>query len=98
MRIRRTVMAATAAGLLTVAVAGATEGQRTTGGKASGSASTRAQSPAEPAHRADAIGVQRKKTRAAGGPVYLDTSYSFAERAADLVSRMTLSEKASQTI
>src|SRR4051812_31915407 len=34
---------------------------------------------------------------AAGGPpVYLDPSYSFQERAADLVSRMTLAEKASQ--
>jgi len=31
-------------------------------------------------------------------PIYLDTSYSFAERAADLVSRMTLEEKASQMI
>ena len=29
-------------------------------------------------------------------PVYLDTRYSFAERAADLVSRMTLSEKVQQ--
>jgi beta-glucosidase len=29
-------------------------------------------------------------------PIYLDTSYSFAERAADLVSRMTLAEKAVQ--
>jgi len=29
-------------------------------------------------------------------PIYLDTSYSFEERAADLVSRMTLAEKASQ--
>jgi beta-glucosidase len=29
-------------------------------------------------------------------PVYLDTHYSFAERAADLVSRMTLPEKAEQ--
>lgn len=29
-------------------------------------------------------------------PVYLDTGYSFAERAADLVSRMTLAEKVSQ--
>ena len=29
-------------------------------------------------------------------PVYMDTSYTFAERAADLVSRMTLEEKASQ--
>ena len=29
-------------------------------------------------------------------PIYLDTSYSFAERAADLVSRMTLAEKVAQ--
>ena len=29
-------------------------------------------------------------------PIYLDTSYSFEERAADLVSRMTLAEKVSQ--
>ncbi len=29
-------------------------------------------------------------------PIYMDTSYTFAERAADLVSRMTLQEKASQ--
>jgi beta-glucosidase len=32
----------------------------------------------------------------AGTPVYLDRAYSPAERAADLVSRMTLKEKASQ--
>jgi beta-glucosidase len=31
-------------------------------------------------------------------PIYLNHSYSFAERAADLVSRMTLAEKASQMI
>src|ERR1700755_1726756 len=30
------------------------------------------------------------------GPVYLDTHYSFEERAADLVSRMTLPEKVLQ--
>ncbi len=29
-------------------------------------------------------------------PIYLNTSYSFKERAADLVSRMTLEEKQSQ--
>src|SRR5882762_7033506 len=29
-------------------------------------------------------------------PIYLDTHYSFAERAADLVSRLTLEEKARQ--
>jgi len=31
-------------------------------------------------------------------PIYLDKSYSFHERAADLVSRMTLEEKASQMV
>ena len=31
-----------------------------------------------------------------GLPIYLDTHYSFAERAADLVSRMTLAEKVQQ--
>lgn len=31
-------------------------------------------------------------------PIYLNRSYSFAERAADLVARMTLTEKASQMI
>ena len=35
---------------------------------------------------------------AAATPIYLDKSYSFAERAADLVSRMTLAEKASQAV
>jgi beta-glucosidase len=34
--------------------------------------------------------------RAAATPIYLDTHYSFAERAADLVSRMTLAEKVAQ--
>ncbi|WP_206319085.1 glycoside hydrolase family 3 C-terminal domain-containing protein [Actinacidiphila epipremni] len=33
---------------------------------------------------------------AASPPVYLDTHYSFAERAADLVARMTLPEKVAQ--
>lgn len=31
-------------------------------------------------------------------PVYLDGSYSFAERAADLIARMSDSEKATQMI
>ncbi|TFF88696.1 MAG: glycoside hydrolase family 3 protein, partial [Promethearchaeota archaeon] len=31
-------------------------------------------------------------------PIYLDTSYSFEERASDLVSRMTLKEKISQMV
>jgi len=33
-----------------------------------------------------------------GTPIYLNRSYSFEERAADLVSRMTLAEKASQMV
>src|SRR3954470_3130307 len=33
-----------------------------------------------------------------GTPIYLDRHYSYAERAADLVSRMTTAEKASQLI
>jgi len=35
-------------------------------------------------------------SRTTVAPLYLDTSYSFAERAADLVSRMTLAEKVAQ--
>jgi beta-glucosidase len=35
---------------------------------------------------------------AAAAPIYLDRSYTPAERASDLVSRMTTAEKASQTI
>ena len=35
---------------------------------------------------------------AAQTPIYLDRSHSFQERAADLVSRMTTAEKASQMI
>src|SRR4051794_1279041 len=47
---------------------------------------------------AGASDVQRATGAAAAAPtpVYLDPSYSFQERAADLVSRMTLAEKASQ--
>ena len=41
-----------------------------------------------------AAGVSSGK--ASTTPIYLNTSYSFEERAADLVSRMTLAEKASQ--
>ena len=48
---------------------------------------------------AGASDVQRATGAAAAAPtpIYLDRSYSFQERAADLVSRMTLAEKASQT-
>ncbi len=40
----------------------------------------------------------RTAASAAATPIYLDPAYSPAERAADLVSRMTTAEKASQTI
>lgn len=40
--------------------------------------------------------AQAPSAKVAGTPVYLDTSYSFQERAADLVSRMTLQEKVQQ--
>ncbi len=40
-----------------------------------------------------AVGQQTPDSRK---PIYLDTSYSFEERAADLISRMTLEEKQSQ--
>lgn len=45
-----------------------------------------------------AVGVGGAHAQSAGTsvPIYLDTHHSFAERAADLVSRMTLPEKASQ--
>jgi beta-glucosidase len=46
---------------------------------------------------AGASGVQHAGAAAAAAtPIYLDTSYSFQARAADLVSRMTLSEKVAQ--
>jgi beta-glucosidase len=40
----------------------------------------------------------RPRTRAPAGPIYRSHSYSPAERAADLVARMTTSEKASQMV
>ncbi len=40
----------------------------------------------------------QESPKTTGKPIYLDTTYSFAERAADLISRMTLEEKASQMI
>ncbi|GAB3975915.1 glycoside hydrolase family 3 C-terminal domain-containing protein [Actinoallomurus acanthiterrae] len=41
-------------------------------------------------------GVSASPAHAATTPIYLDPHYSFEERAADLVSRMTLDEKAAQ--
>src|SRR6266567_6037065 len=41
-------------------------------------------------------GAATASTPAANVPIYLNTHYSFAERAADLVSRMTLAEKVQQ--
>ncbi|MGI6264271.1 MAG: glycoside hydrolase family 3 C-terminal domain-containing protein [Acutalibacteraceae bacterium] len=46
---------------------------------------------------AGCIGIALPATVAADNtPIYMDTSYTFAERAADLVSRMTLEEKSQQ--
>ncbi|WP_201776369.1 glycoside hydrolase family 3 C-terminal domain-containing protein [Streptacidiphilus carbonis] len=50
-------------------------------------------SPGSGAQTARAAGTTQSP---AGVPVYLNTHYSFAERAADLVSRMTLPEKVAQ--
>ena len=43
---------------------------------------------------ATTVAAAKSSNHAAPKPIYLDTRYSFAERAADLVSRMTLAEKA----
>ncbi|MER6223105.1 glycoside hydrolase family 3 C-terminal domain-containing protein [Streptomyces sp900105755] len=43
-----------------------------------------------------AAGVPARPAASSAVPIYLDTSYSFQERAADLVSRMTLDEKVQQ--
>ncbi|MEJ2083885.1 MAG: hypothetical protein P8Y94_17415 [Acidobacteriota bacterium] len=43
-----------------------------------------------------AVGQQTPQTPDSRKPIYLDTRYSFEERAADLISRMTLEEKQSQ--
>ncbi|MBK8294503.1 MAG: hypothetical protein IPK93_06905 [Solirubrobacterales bacterium] len=43
-----------------------------------------------------ATGLSEQTRAAASGPAHLDLKRSFSERAADLVSRMTLTEKAAQ--
>ncbi|MGE5291807.1 MAG: glycoside hydrolase family 3 C-terminal domain-containing protein [Micromonosporaceae bacterium] len=50
------------------------------------------------APRPTAAHAAARAQAAADTPIYLDKSYSFTERAADLVSRMTLAEKASQAV
>src|SRR3954451_5546428 len=47
--------------------------------------------------RSEEVKVAAAKA-APGTPIYLDRNYSYAERAADLVSHMTVAEKASQLI
>src|SRR6266699_168742 len=57
------------------------------------------QAQAAPAHTSQAHTARVHMARAQASspvPIYLDNRYSFAERAADLVSRMTLSEKVQQ--
>ena len=51
-----------------------------------------------PAAAAPQAAASPRVMQAPSTPIYLDMSYSFEERAADLVSRMTLAEKASQMI
>lgn len=57
--------------------------------------SVKALAVARRAHTAH-IGESRAADPPSSTPIYLNRSYSFAERAADLVSRMTLAQKASQ--
>src|SRR3954468_9865018 len=47
--------------------------------------------------RSEEVKVAAAKA-APGTPIYLDRNYSYAERAADLVSHMTVAEKASQLV
>src|SRR5262245_7339762 len=46
---------------------------------------------------AASAGAQRVAA-VSSGPIYLDTSYSFGERAADLVARLTPAQRASQLV
>ena len=54
--------------------------------------------PAAPLAPASLDPAERSTERAADTPIYLNRRYSPEERAADLVSRMTLAEKASQMV
>jgi beta-glucosidase len=59
-------------------------------------AGTAQASTGRPAHLSAAASAARLTDPAQPLPIYRDTRYSFAERAADLVSRMTLAEKVQQ--
>jgi len=47
-------------------------------------------------NRKHSVGTHLSVAKQSGNSIYLDTTYSFRERAADLVSRMTLSEEVLQ--
>jgi beta-glucosidase len=97
---RAALVTATVGSLFAVAVAGAA-GHRASAPadqKASGKGSARSHVAVAPVSRATEAGVVGRKAPAPDGQAYLDSSYSFAERAADLVSRLTVAERAAQTI
>src|SRR4030088_2857766 len=77
-----------AAGVLTAAAAGSVAA----GASPAGAPPARASSTASVSTGA----VTGAVTPAAAVPIYLNTRYSFAERAAALVSRMTLAEQVAQ--
>ncbi|HEY4005536.1 MAG TPA: beta-glucosidase, partial [Pseudonocardia sp.] len=58
------------------------------------SASPAQASPSQPSQAG--AGAEHSAAAQPALPIYLNTHYSFAERAADLVSRMTLAEKVAQ--
>ena len=79
--------------LLGVSLAAATLG---TGGALSATAQATTQATTQASAPASPTGAKAAPAAAGGRPVYLDRSRAPAERAADLVSRMTLSEKAQE--
>jgi beta-glucosidase len=97
---RAVLVTATVGSLFAVAVAGATDHRVSAphDQKASGKGSARSHVAVAPVSRATDAGVSRRSVKAPQSKLYLDSSYSFAERAADLVSRMTVAERAAQTI
>lgn len=96
---RAVLVTATVGSLLAVTVAGAADHRSVSAKdpKASGAGSSaRSHVAVAPVSRATEGGVTRRTVKAP--KIYLDSSYSFAERAADLVSRMTVAERAAETI
>ncbi len=65
-------------------------------GGASTSTTTQTQTPPNPSGGPGPTASPSSSATGPSQPIYLDTHYSFAQRAADLVSRMTLAEKIAQ--